>query len=240
MVQWMLVSHNWLAIVHSIAFRDVWITSNWHSDYIRHIWSTNASYICGLRFTLGLGSIATITSRIFPQITTLHFVLIDCNPTFGAWSTSSGTRKFPLSLTDLHVTFAYTSPPPTSIHNARRGTFFPPPSLQFDLLYEFRFDTVRRLVVRDANADFVAFLTTAYNVPDDVKNRLVFVRLLRTTNQWPGVTAADTKRPPRTFDELRARSPRWDPNSPPVPKSPAQIRRKSVWHLVANAFGRGQ
>ena len=162
-------------------------------------------------------------------------------PTFGGWDTASETRKFPPSLTELHVTFAYTSPPPTPIHNAPRGTFFPPPS-RGELPLDCWFDTVRRLVVRDANADFVAFLTTACprleqiastaefgveDVPDDVlpvvKNRLVFVRLPRTT-KWPGLTAADTKplpkRFPQTFAELRALSPRWDPNTPPIPKTP--------------------
>ncbi|KAJ7933031.1 hypothetical protein B0H13DRAFT_2307310 [Mycena leptocephala] len=104
------------------------------------------------------------------------------------------------SIRILHVTFAYTSPPPRLLLDAPRGTFYPPPWPHAEMPRRCRFDGVRRLVVRDANADFVAFLTTTcprlervestaefclkdvpQSVSEDVRAKLAFVRLPRTT-----------------------------------------------------------
>ncbi|KAJ7929700.1 hypothetical protein B0H13DRAFT_1963676, partial [Mycena leptocephala] len=134
-----------------------------------------------------------------------------------------GTLLFPLSLIELHVIFAYTSPPPMLLLNAPRGIFYPPPWPHGEMPRRCRFDGVRRLVVRDANADFVAFLTMTCprlervestaefcvedvprSVSEDVKTKLVFVRLPHTTT-WPGLTDGDTgpipEHLPQTFDE---------------------------------------
>ncbi|KAJ7655670.1 hypothetical protein DFH06DRAFT_481534 [Mycena polygramma] len=327
MTQWMLVSHDWLDIVLYIVFRDVWITSRWHKDYIEHICSTNKSYACGLagitdvrqhlvqtcrsltisvyhsyqeeyaaqckdllayaatdphagpllpwnfncygtmEFAVGTQSISRIISDFTPRITALHYVLIDCNATYGAWDFGPrhywyyGWPEWPPSLVDLHVTFVYTTPPPALLQTAPRGTFFPPTDY-FDLpMHECRFNTVRRLVVRDANADFVAFLTqgcplleriettagfAAEDVPEDisadVKDRLVFVRLPRST-KWPGVTSGDTrpilKHWPRTTAEWLAVWAPWVPSDPDAPsKVSVQKRRKPFWHSVTRGFWR--
>ncbi|KAJ6541470.1 hypothetical protein B0H19DRAFT_316064 [Mycena capillaripes] len=183
-------------------------------------------------------SIASVVHTYTPHITALHFVLVDCAATFSTWDTLPmpmpyiTARTYPLTLTELHVTFAYTSPPPVVLVDAPRGTFFPPPS-SLDLPPQCRFDGVRRLVVRGANADFVAFLTTACprlesvestvdfgagdvpaDVPADVKDRLVFVRL-PSTETW-GLIGGDAKR-------------RW--GRPTVRK-----RRNSIWGLLRRIF----
>ncbi|KAJ7019204.1 hypothetical protein C8F04DRAFT_1276526 [Mycena alexandri] len=114
-------------------------------------------------------------------------------------------------LSELHVAFAYTSPPPALLLDAPRRTFFHPPSLS-DMPTECRFDVMKKLVAREANADFVAFLTTACPllkrieskadfcredlprspfVYEVVRDTLVSVRLPRTTS-WPGVTNGDS------------------------------------------------
>ncbi|KAJ7222511.1 hypothetical protein GGX14DRAFT_428943, partial [Mycena pura] len=220
MVQWMLVSHGWLQIVLSVVFRDLWITSYAHMNYIHKVcfwrFPSFISEIAGIldvrrylaescrSLTLSVyQSLEEYTSQctelveyattdsdrpqllrgsrcylaqqdaiqclpdliwdITPYITALHCVLVDCAATCREWNTFVQAQRsgefYPLSLTELHVTFAYTSPPPAVLLDASRGTFFPPPS-DWDLPWICRFDGVRRLVVRDANADFVAFLTT--------------------------------------------------------------------------------
>ncbi|KAJ7613760.1 hypothetical protein DFH06DRAFT_1484579 [Mycena polygramma] len=284
MASWMLVSREWLNIVLFVVFRDLWITTPAHLEYITRIHRSGKSFVCKLagiteirshlartcrsliisvyhayegeyasqctdliqyatkasrRLLDGFGcyrtqeyaiptqSIATIIRDVTPQITALHFVLIDCTATYGAWDTSEGfsyysTHKYPLSLTELHVTFAYTSPPPALLLDAPRGTFFRPP-LGIDMPLRCCFHRIRRLVVWEANADFVAFMTTACpllervestaefraeDVPEDlsadVKNRLVFARLPRTA-AW-GLTGHDTEPlpegwPPKTGGE---------------------------------------
>ncbi|KAJ6476150.1 hypothetical protein C8R45DRAFT_1102435 [Mycena sanguinolenta] len=67
-----------------------------------------------------------------PRITTLHFVLVDCTATYGAWDTAKPSfvdpfaiREYPKSLRELHVPFAYTSSPPSLLMDAPRGTFSP-------------------------------------------------------------------------------------------------------------------
>ncbi|KAJ7670165.1 hypothetical protein DFH06DRAFT_1180132 [Mycena polygramma] len=232
-------------------------------------------------FTVGTECITSVINNLVPHVTALHFVLIDCNATYAQWGTGGSCQwfhpEYPLSLTELHVTFAYTAPPPILLQNAPRGTFFPPPSYS-DLPLRCRFNGVRRLVVRDANADFVAFLVTACplleriestaevgvddipeDVPDDVKARLVFMRLPRTT-AWPGVTDGDTKpipkRLPQTFAEWDALSPRWVPSGPDAPprveeappKAPEilpevpnvalRTRRNALWRFVTEGFQR--
>ncbi|KAJ7929689.1 hypothetical protein B0H13DRAFT_2538677 [Mycena leptocephala] len=228
MANWMLVSRDWLKIILSVVFRDLWITSFAHIKYIVRICtSPNTSFICELAgitdvrqhliqtcrsltisvyhsyegeyaaqctdlieyattdshrgcllpgflryenpvYAIPCRSIAPFISDLTPRVTTLHFVLIDCAATFRPWDAFPGhivvpykrTLVFPLSFIDLHVTFAYTSPPPMLLLNAPRGTFYPPPWPHGEMPRRCRFDGVRRLVVRDANADFVAFLTT--------------------------------------------------------------------------------
>ncbi|KAJ6483013.1 hypothetical protein DFH09DRAFT_1212804 [Mycena vulgaris] len=316
MAHWMLVSRDWLKIVLSFVFRDLWVTSPTHIKYITHICRSNASFICELagitdvrrylaqtcqsltisvyhsyegeytsqcrelieyattdshrlqllpgfsrygtqRYAIPSRSIATIIRGFTPRITALHFVLIDCAATYGAWDTFATmpylmTMEYPLSLVELHVTFAYTSPPPALLLDAPRGTFFPPPS-HGDLPTQCWFDGVRRLVVRDANADFVAFLTTAcprlervestaefrvedvpQNVPADVKARLVFVRHPRTAT-WE-LTGSDTmpipERWPQTVGEWR----RLSEKMPSVPEVPVRKRRNSIWRLLKYVF----
>ncbi|KAJ7773635.1 hypothetical protein DFH07DRAFT_952683 [Mycena maculata] len=48
MAHWMLVSHDWLKIVLSVVFRDLWVTSAAHIGYIVAICRSNASFICQL------------------------------------------------------------------------------------------------------------------------------------------------------------------------------------------------
>ncbi|KAJ7613772.1 hypothetical protein DFH06DRAFT_1484588 [Mycena polygramma] len=197
--------------------------------------------------------IAAVIRNFIPQITVLHFVLLDCTATYGAWDTTERfsylwTEQYPLSLTELHVTFAYTSPPPPLLLDAPRGTFFPPPC-EGEMPPGCSFDGIRKLVVRDANADFVAFLTTACprlervestaefclqdvppDVPAHVKDRLVFVRLPRTVT-W-GLTGSDTKPvpenwPPKTIDEWR----RMSRTKPFTPATPLKPRRTSLWRF---------
>ncbi|KAJ6463330.1 hypothetical protein C8R45DRAFT_940303 [Mycena sanguinolenta] len=125
--------------------------------------------------------------------------------------------------------------------DAPRGTFFPPPST-LDLPLRCRFDGVRRLVVRDANADFVAFLTTACprlqkvestaefsrqdvpeKVPTAVTDRLVFVRLPCTVH-W-GLTGSTDALP---LPEERPVSPA--PALLPQVTPPAlQKKENSLW-----------
>ncbi|KAJ7712036.1 hypothetical protein B0H16DRAFT_1744544 [Mycena metata] len=166
------------------------------------------------RYAIPVRRIATVIRDLIPRTTTLHFMLIDCAATYGAWdmpptSAFNGTRKFPLSLTELHISFAYTSPPPALLIDAPRSTFFPP-LWSGDLPKMCRFAGVRRLVVREANADFVAFMTTACprlervestaefgakdvppGVPEYLTDRMEFMRLPRTTT-YPGLAASDT------------------------------------------------
>ncbi|KAJ7438459.1 hypothetical protein FB451DRAFT_159678 [Mycena latifolia] len=316
MVHWMLVSHDWLKIVLSVVFCDLWVTSDAHIKYITHICRSNASFICELagitdvrrhlaqtchsltisvyhsyegeyasqcvelveyattdshrrqllpgfcrygtqRYAIPSRSIATVIRGFTHGIAALHFVLIDCTATYGAWDTSATmpylmTMEYPLSLVELHVTFAYTSPPPALLLDAPRGTFFPPP-FRGDLPTRCWFDGVRRLVVRDANADFVAFLMAAcrrlervestaefraedvpQNVPADVKTRLVFVRLPRTAT-W-GLTGSDTmpipERRPQTVGEWR----RLSEKMPSIPQVPVRKRKNSIWHLLKHVF----
>ncbi|KAJ7681140.1 hypothetical protein B0H17DRAFT_72318 [Mycena rosella] len=281
MANWMLVSRDWLKIVLSIVFRDLWITSHAHIQYIVDVCckSSNSSFICELAgitdvrrhlaqtcrsltvsvyhsygywrfrspsYAIPCESITPIIRNFTPWIRSLHFVLVDCTATFCNWDMPPGIvpgllpRECAPCLVELHVTFAYTSPPPTLLLDAPRGTFFPPPS-RYDLPMHFRFRRVRRLVVREANADFVAFLTTAcpmlesvestaefcvedvlQNVPADVKARLVFVRLPRTAT-W-GLTGTDTVPIP-------------DPVLPPTELSiSARKKRTSIWRVVKRAF----
>ncbi|KAJ7630039.1 hypothetical protein DFH06DRAFT_1224718 [Mycena polygramma] len=303
MTQWMLVSRDWLKIVLPVVFRDLWLTSRAHAEYINSICEDHPSFICTLAgitdvhkhlketcqsLTISvyhqfdhhyskqckdlieyptdehrlhlLRSVVTTQERAIsnnvlaefirmftPHIAALHFVLIDCNTTYReweAWESLSGwrERKYPLSLVELQVAFVYTSPPPAFLLDAPRGTFFPP-RISFDIPCWYTFHGVKKLVVRDANADFVAFLTTACprlekiestaefriedvpeEVPVDVKERLVFTRLPRTT-VWPGVTGADTVPRPadwldKMMDEIRRRRGFKVPPRPQVALSP--------------------
>ncbi|KAJ7291532.1 hypothetical protein C8J57DRAFT_1705108 [Mycena rebaudengoi] len=320
MANWMLVNRDWLNIVLSVVFRDLWITSHAHIEYIVDICLSNTSFVCELagitdvrrhlhetcrsltisvyhnyegqyasqcteliqyattdssrlqllpgfgryktqHYAISSHMIATIIRDLTSRITALHFVLVDCTATYGAWETYESTpylrtQHFPLSLTELHVTYAYTSPPPTLLLDAPRGTFFPPP-FGWDMPRRCRFDGVRRLVVRNANADFVAFLTTAcprlekvestaefraedvpQDVPADVKARLVFVRLPRATTR--DLTGNDTmpmpERWPETFEEWWNPSLKTPATKPCIPEVPVRKGRKSIWRLLRHVF----
>ncbi|KAJ7628429.1 hypothetical protein FB45DRAFT_867497 [Roridomyces roridus] len=109
--------------------------------------------------------IATIIRDYLPNITSLHFVLVDCPPTFWYWDMYTGfwlpcynANDYPECLTTVHITFAYTTPPSPLLVGAPRGTFFPPRH-PCDVPQLYRFTAVKRLVVREANTDFIAFLT---------------------------------------------------------------------------------
>ncbi|KAJ7276984.1 hypothetical protein C8J57DRAFT_1504820 [Mycena rebaudengoi] len=298
MTNWMLVSRDWLNIVVSIVFHDLWITSRAQINYIVTICFT-PSFICKLggitnvhrhlartcrsltisvyhhyegeyasqctdlieyatpgsnrelllpgswryrspRYAIPTESLATVIRDFMPCITSLHFVLFDCTATYRCWNvplppTFMTTDEFPPDLVELHVTFAYTASPPTLLLDAPRGTFFPPS--RYDMPPCFRFQGVRKLVVRDANADFVAFLTTVcpalesvestaefcvedvpQYVPADVKARLVFVRLPRTAT-W-GLAGRDAiPRPVR-------------PPLASTPSTSARKKRSSVWRFL--------
>jgi hypothetical protein len=186
-------------------------------------------------------SLATVIRDFMPCITSLHFVLVDCTATYHCWDMPLPPKFVAIDdyIVELHVTFAYTAPPPTLLLDAPRGTFFP--SWIFRMPPQFLFQGVRKLVVRDANADFVAYLTTAcprlesvestaefcvedvpQYVPADVKAGLVFVRLARTAT-W-GLTGKDVV--PR-----RVRPPLASTQSSSAPK-----KRFSIWRFVKRMF----
>jgi hypothetical protein len=215
-------------------------------------------------------NIAPLISDLIPHITALHFVLIDCAATFRPWDAFPGlvavpykrNLHFPLSLIELHITFAYTSPPPKLLLDAPRGTFFPPPWPHEEIPRRCWFDGVRRLVVREANADFVAFLTTRcplleriestaefcvedvpHDLSEDEKAKLAFVRLPRTTT-WPGLTGGDTAPIPehsrQTLDDWY-HSGLTRPAVRPVPplmhpSIPTQKKRNFIWRRLKRAF----
>ncbi|KAJ7628357.1 hypothetical protein FB45DRAFT_1028453 [Roridomyces roridus] len=114
MTQWMLVSHEWLRIAVLVVFRNVWITSIPHMDYMSKI--VDASFICQLAgidkprkyimencrsltisaFQRRQGEyaaqcaeleefVATFIRDYVPFITSLHFVLVDCTPVYYNW-----------------------------------------------------------------------------------------------------------------------------------------------------------
>ncbi|KAJ7778408.1 hypothetical protein B0H16DRAFT_1503413 [Mycena metata] len=196
---------------------------------------------------------ATVIRDLTPRITVLHFVLIDCAATYRPWDTSWNIEHFPLSLTELHVSFVYTSPPPTLLLDAPRGTFYPPRNRSRDMPPSCHFDGVRRLVVRDANPDFVAFLTTSCpllervestaefcakdlpkGVPEELKDKLVCVCLPRTA-AWPGVTGGDSGLIPEplrlvSLGDEWVRFPAVRPARPTV--APVKKKRKSIWRLL--------
>ncbi|KAJ6551585.1 hypothetical protein B0H19DRAFT_1264243 [Mycena capillaripes] len=142
-----------------------------------------------VRYQLG-SNIASFIRDVVPHVTALYFVLVDCTATYCAWDTYSEHPRidtiFPPSLTELHVTFAYTSPPPSLLLDAPRGTFFPPP-LPVELPKSCNFGGVRRLVVETTAKFYVE--DVPQTVPADVKARLAFVRLTRTET-W-ALTGAD-------------------------------------------------
>ncbi|KAJ6476154.1 hypothetical protein C8R45DRAFT_371412 [Mycena sanguinolenta] len=313
MTRWMLVSHDWLNIVLSIVFRDLWITSDVHFEYLVRICVTNTSVVCGLvgitdiqrhltetcrsltisayhkyqgeyadlsaelidfatttalnrssyrplvsdhsrlhRYAIESRSIGAFVEGYTSNITALHFVLIDCTATYRAWDVDEPPpylylrrREFPKSLIELHVTFIYTTPSPALRIDAPRGTFFPPPS-PFDYPLRCRFHWVQKLVVRDANADFVAFLATAcprlekiestaefsrQDVPEKVlavvRDRLTFVRLPRTVN-WGLTGSTDALPLPQPDPPVEQRpAPHWAP-PPPTPVT-VRKKKKSIW-----------
>ncbi|KAJ7789186.1 hypothetical protein B0H13DRAFT_2394877 [Mycena leptocephala] len=219
MATWMLVSRDWLKVVLSIVFRDLWITSFAHIKYIVRICAPpNTSFICELA---GITDVRRYLIQPCRSLTISVYHSYDgeyaaqCTDLIEDATTDprrgcllpvpyKRTLVFPFSLIELHVTFAYTSPLPRLLLDAPRGTVYPPPWPHAEMPRRCRFDGVRRLVVRDTNADFVAFLLTTtcprlervgstaefclkdvpQSVSEDVKAKLAFVRLPRTTT-WP-------------------------------------------------------
>ncbi|KAJ7628463.1 hypothetical protein FB45DRAFT_38469 [Roridomyces roridus] len=215
MTQWMLVSRDWLRIVATIVFRDLWITSIPHMHYICGIVIASESNVCQLagidnprkyitencrsltvsayqkhseeyaaqcaeleeyagnpNRTLLIQDFVLVRQRLpawgilpryvasfirdyTPNITSLHFVLVDCTPVYHNWDMPIFTPyltadSYPYTLTDLFITFAYTTPPPALLQDAPRGTFYPPRSRQ-DMPRLHPFTGVRWLVVRDVH-----------------------------------------------------------------------------------------
>ncbi|KAJ7608420.1 hypothetical protein FB45DRAFT_877277 [Roridomyces roridus] len=214
------------------------------SDPIREMvvarwWNERAPYC-----SIPLGKIRTVINDWLPKITSLHFVLVDCLPTLWYWNMEPGfvaffEREYPDCLVDLHITFAYTSPPPPLLLGIPRGTYFPP-RLSWDLPHFFDFTTVKRLVVREATADFIAFLTikcpkleciestAEFGVQDlppevaaKVGDRMVFRRIAPTA-EW-GITGSD----------ILLTRPKEDP--PPATKNRG---KPSFWRIVRRAFRR--
>ncbi|KAJ6464281.1 hypothetical protein C8R47DRAFT_1224797 [Mycena vitilis] len=254
MTQWMLVSRDWLKIVLSVVFRDLWLTSPAHANYINSICKDHPSFICMLA---GIADVSehlaetcqSLTISVYqqyeedypkqckdlidyatdehrthllrslvktqdraispnilaefirtftPRIAALHFVLIDCSATYRDWEAWA-----PLSPSSIHL-------PPARSCSMHLVALFPPPRIDFDIPDWYTFHGVKNLVVRDANADFVAFMITACprlekiestaefraeDVPEQIsvgiKEHMVLKRLPRST-EWPGVTTHDT------------------------------------------------
>ncbi|KAJ7628389.1 hypothetical protein FB45DRAFT_867467 [Roridomyces roridus] len=195
--------------------------------------------------------LATFIRDYVPFITSLHFVLVDCTPVYYNWQMRTvtpylQTDQYPPQLADLHITFAYTTPPPRLLRDAPRGTFFPPRS-ESDLPPLHNFPGVRRLVVRDVHADFIAFITNACpvleciestaefgaedlppHISDKLREQFVFRRLAPTTF-W-GLPAPTPAAPATAAPALTATSPAGD--SPPgAPK-----KKHSFWRIVRHAF----
>ncbi|KAJ6476232.1 hypothetical protein C8R45DRAFT_1158909 [Mycena sanguinolenta] len=225
-------------------------TADSHCDYL---FSDRFTSYMHHRFAIQSRAIATFISNFIPAITSLHFVLVDCTATYRAWDTARppleplATSEYPNSLIELHVTFAYTAPPPALLMDAPRGTFFPPPA-KSDLPRWCRFDGIQRLVVREANSDFVAFLITACprlktiestaefsredvppKVPAYIRDHLAFMRLPRTVN-WGliGSTDALPHKHHSPQDWVSSRAPARHASAPQL-EAPVQKKRNPLW-----------
>ncbi|KAJ6476155.1 hypothetical protein C8R45DRAFT_1008997, partial [Mycena sanguinolenta] len=141
----------------------------------------------------------------FPTITTIN---LDMPFQPGVSPPSSPTTQYPESLTELHVTYAYTSPPPALLMDAPRGTFFPPPS------------TIDLPLREDVP-----------EVPVEVRDRLEFVRLPRTVN-WGLTGSTDAlPLPERDPPVKQSVTPVLPPPVPlpPTPPPPAPIQSRKTW-----------
>ncbi|KAJ7628356.1 hypothetical protein FB45DRAFT_1028452 [Roridomyces roridus] len=103
-------------------------------------------------FPLGPRFVASFIRDYTPNIKSLHFILVDCTPVYHHWAMSMvtpylRTDQYPETLTDLGISFAYTSPPPALLRDAPRGTFFPPRS-PGDIPPLHNFAGIKCLVVR--------------------------------------------------------------------------------------------
>ncbi|KAJ7608434.1 hypothetical protein FB45DRAFT_877288 [Roridomyces roridus] len=246
MTQWMLVSREWLSIAIPIFLRDVWFTSlsaMWHIKLAtcRH------DYPAALTYRLaGITDVKAyrIIHESVPNIKSLHFVLVDCLPTYWYWHM------------EMDVLTCCSSDLPNL------GTF----------------NTVKRLFVRGANADFVAFLTTCcpvleciestaefgvQDLPPEVAEKagdrmMVFRRLAPTTecgikgsnSAYPGawpfkvLPSASRANPPPTPNEDSPAVPKAD--TPPTLKEPdshlASKKKKKKklllwpWRVVRRVF----
>ncbi|KAJ7843829.1 hypothetical protein B0H13DRAFT_2097350 [Mycena leptocephala] len=178
MTQWMLVNCDWLIIVISVVFRDLWIVTPAHMNYI-HSWleprSSRTTFIfqlagipdvqehlCQMCRSLTIsvyhtdpswyashcrqllkyasttssperlvnrydnGAYAVPSTYVFafartftPRATTLHFVLIDCNATYGEWDT---TDYYAYYMTEFPPR-AIDAPPPVFVRLPRTETW---------------------------------------------------------------------------------------------------------------------
>ncbi|KAJ7622475.1 hypothetical protein FB45DRAFT_1061938 [Roridomyces roridus] len=135
-------------------------------------------------------SVAAFIQNYVPFITSLHFVLVDCH-NLPLWLLDS----YPLQVTDVHVTCAYTTAPPSRIYQAPRPKIFLPDNCMHT------FPGVRRLVVRDVHTDLIAVITAMCpvleciesteefgaedlpsNISDQRRENFVFRRLAPTTS----------------------------------------------------------
>ncbi|KAJ7628367.1 hypothetical protein FB45DRAFT_918117 [Roridomyces roridus] len=195
--------------------------------------------------------VATFIRDYVPFITSLHFVLVDCTPVYYNWEMRFVTpylrsNEYPWNLTDLYINFAYTTPPPALLRDAPPGTFYPPRS-EDDIPPLHEFAGVRRLVVRDVHADFIAFLATAcplleciestaelgpdYLPPgfsDERRERFAF-RRLAPTMFW----GLPVPTPP-----LPAAAPILTAPAGDCPPDGRQKKKHSFWHIVRRALSR--
>ncbi|KAJ6492774.1 ankyrin repeat-containing domain protein [Mycena vitilis] len=165
-------------------------------------------------YAVPFGHISIFIRHFTPNITALHFILIDCTATYAAWNTAESllycmTTEYPLSLTELHSTFAYTSPPPALLLDARRGTFFPPPAGRVGRergLYRIPDPRLERV---ESTAAFSAE-DVPEKVPAEVRARLVFTRLPRNLEVVKLLLDAGDDIDANNGEALRTASKKWD------------------------------
>ncbi|KAJ6490377.1 hypothetical protein C8R47DRAFT_1215235 [Mycena vitilis] len=243
MASWMLVKHEWLNTVLSVVLRDLWITSHAHLKYIVDICRSSES---SSSFIFELAGITDVYRHLAQTRRSPYTTIRNHRPAPdrllpGYWRARTPTYAIPcdqLELPPRNVLYApkwlpavprraarhlrvYRSPARAPPGRGARHVL--PPALAPGSPQHLRFTAVRRLVVRDANADFVALLTAGCpmlervectaafgvadvpeSVPADLKAGMVFVRLARTV-EW-GLTSRDKDTVPIPIPT--ARSPR--------------------------------
>ncbi|KAJ7608329.1 hypothetical protein FB45DRAFT_1039670 [Roridomyces roridus] len=232
---------------------------------VLHRWpSTHREPYCGIP----LEKLRNVIFDWMPNVTSIHFVLVDCLPTYWYWdapcdSFAHARRTWSMDafkedcVTEVHFTFACTSSPPSALVSAARNTFTlhatgwiyqPVISDRIGSAEAPRQTPLPRrsgnavLVVRDANADFIAFLTTEFpeleciestaqfgaqdlppEVTERVGDRMAFKRLAPTTN-W-GIVGSDLKVRPKEERPVPATATATDPA--PVPKVDPSLAPKA-------------